>query len=200
MRSYWRDQQPRIGVQLIACVIGMPASGKTTIFRKIISEQPNWEVKKFKTLRFMICKPWKLIIFGMYPEEGTFAGTDMLSMAVMPDAMIFLRKWTSKHPEYSILMEGDRFNSSKWFNYLKELELEHKIFVVKANEEQMRMRHNSRNNSQSETFLKTIATKVENIEKQFNTTTLINDDQRHLLSNIAIIKNELGIVLKTKVK
>lgn len=187
---------------MIITLIGVPASGKSSIVKAIINTQPEnkWATKKFKKLRFMVNSSLKLVVFGLYPKEGTFVGTDMLSMDIMQDAQDFLRKFLRKYNDYSILIEGDRFNNSVFFNHLREMDYDHKIYNLYASPSTLEYRHNTRNNTQSERWLRTCNTKVGNTIANFNVETLVNNTEREQNQNIGIIKHELGISPKTKLR
>lgn len=152
----------------LVAIGGEPATGKTTLmlkYRKALS-RPAY----FKWGRLMVEQHVreKLLIFGNYQEEDTFAGTDKLSMAVQPDAVQFVSR--AKHGVfggYTFLFEGDRlFNSSflgecsKYFHTMS-------VVVLVASPELLSMRHSQRGDTQGETFLKSRRTKVENILKNY---------------------------------
>ena len=98
--------------KLIA-IIGEPGTGKTTLFRKFM-EPFSWEKQEpVKLVNTMYCKELDLHIIGKYEEGEVFAGTDKLSMAVLPEAIKFVESSTS-----NIMFEGDRLTSSKFFDFL----------------------------------------------------------------------------------
>lgn len=177
-------------------LIGMPAVGKTTIAKKFINQTEFWEKKKFKKLRFMENKSRKLIVLGIYPDSGIFLGTDLLSMAVQPDAIEFIKKHYSKNKDYNYFMEGDRLNNNKFYDELKKF-IELKILIVNASEETMRCRHISRNDNQSEQFLKRIETKLNNISKKQKVLKMENNSQEESENILSFINT---LLWETKIK
>src|SRR5689334_14444069 len=92
---------------------GMPASGKTTLFRAFM-EGGFWVQVKQKLVVYSEDALRRTVVLGDY-SDGTFGGTDKLSMAVQPQAVELLRDWASDplREGYSVLFEGDRlFNAS----------------------------------------------------------------------------------------
>ena len=75
----------------ILAVIGRPGVGKTTLFKKFI-ESKNWENKELiKLVPSLYNEELDLHILGKYEEGEVFAGTDRMSMAVMPAAVEFFK-------------------------------------------------------------------------------------------------------------
>ena len=144
----------------ILAVIGRPGTGKTTLFREFIKTN-EWERKELvKLVPSLYNETLDLHILGKYEDGEVFAGTDKMSMAVMPAAIDFVMSTTS-----NIIFEGDRLTSSKFFNFLSELpDTEFKILVVTTDENILAERYNERNSDQSEVFLKGRATKISNIQ------------------------------------
>lgn len=135
--------------------------------RKIIDQSMFWEVKKYKKFRFMINKSNKLIVFGLYPDRVLFCGTDMLSMAVQPDVLDFIEKFSKKHSDYNFIAEGDRLNNPSFFNKVKKF-LNLEIIRLFANQEMLKERRIKRGSKQTDAFIKRVSTKLSNIEKKFD--------------------------------
>jgi dephospho-CoA kinase len=174
----------------------MPAVGKTTIAKRFIKQSDIWSKKKFKKLRFMENKSRKLIVLGIYPEDGTFLGTDLLSMAVQPDAVEFIQKHSKMFKDYDYFMEGDRLNNNKFYNEIKEF-VQLKILVVKADEHVMKCRHIARSDSQSEQFLKRIETKISNIALSQKVITMENNTEEDSENIFSFINSNIW---ETKIK
>lgn len=148
----------------VLAVCGEPGTGKTTLFRKFM-ENYSWEPRQeVKLVNTMYCEELDLHIIGKYEEGEVFAGTDRLSMAVLPEAIKFIQSTTS-----NIMFEGDRLTSTKFFDFLICLpETEVKIIVTKAKKETLKERYEERGSNQSETFLKGRQTKISNIVGNFD--------------------------------
>lgn len=185
---------------MLVSIIGEPASGKTTLMKEIIAKTENWQHLKYKKLRMMMNKKRKVFIFGIYGSEGIFQGTDLLSMAVQPDAIEFVRKYSSKYPDAVFLTEGDRLNNQKFYNAIKDLKIKHKIFCLSVDPEIKRLRHIQRNDTQSDRFKQAIKTKITNIKANNKVTELNNGNLDMMHDNIEVILKSFGWKDFTKVK
>lgn len=98
---------------------GIPGTGKTTIMRKLIEDYQITRKAKFKTLEYQIplISDKDIYVFGKYDGE-VFDGTDKLSMAVINDALTFVRESAYSFKEVTILFEGDRLWCARWINYI----------------------------------------------------------------------------------
>jgi broad-specificity NMP kinase len=136
---------------------GVPASGKTTLMRLIINRiKPNNSFK-FGLLRGHV--KGQTSILGIYQKGEVFAGTDKLSMAVQADFDRYLSR-----QDANIAFEGDRLFTGK--NLIKLADShDTRIVILKADAETLKQRHLNRGDTQSEKFLKSRITKIDNILK-----------------------------------
>lgn len=148
---------------MLRCVAvgGEPATGKTTMMKNVYSALDGAMNLKYGLVRGHVSKSQNLSLMGIYNEEGTFLGTDRLSMAVNKDFQTFVRK-TDRH----LIFEGDRLFSKDNLSLIKQ-RFETRIVVLKAREETLHERHILRGDTQSETFLRGRKTKIQNICDQF---------------------------------
>lgn len=121
----------------------------------------------------------KLEIWGKYNGEDTFAGTDKLSMAVQRDIPDHMRNNPNK-----ILIEGDRFLNSKFLDIVSDK----RIIILQANDKIIQKRFQQRGSNQSETFLKSRFTKVNNIKDRYPHEIWINENEKDLQNNANKIK------------
>lgn len=143
----------------ILAIIGRPGTGKSSLVRKYIEDMELKSEQLVKLVPSLYNKELDLHILGKYEEGVIFAGTDVFSMAVMPNAKEFVSTISS-----NILFEGDRLTSSSFFSFLSELpNTELKIFILSTSEEILNERYKERGSNQNETFLKGRATKIDNI-------------------------------------
>jgi adenylate kinase len=137
----------------IIAVGGVPATGKTTLMRKVIKSLLPLKTFKYGLIRGLYNKDKKVYIIGIY-DNSLFGGTDKLSMAVQPDFMKFAKKITQD----KIIFEGDRLFNQSLFN-----KLDCEIIVLKVDPKTIHTRHILRNDTQSEKFKKAKQTKINNI-------------------------------------
>ena len=139
---------------------GLPVSGKTTLMRSI-REILGEPIKQQSNLLRYEEYP-NHIILGIY-NGGMFDGTDKLSMAVMEDAISFLKDNKKK-----VLVEGDRLFSKKFLNGAIKLGYDVKISICKVDSfQEILNRYKKRGQMQSMSFIKGRLTKLENITAEF---------------------------------
>jgi len=141
--------------------------------------------KSFKKLKYEIVKKEKAIYLGTY--EGTkFDGTDRLSMAVQPDAVRFIKKAEKRYKDYTIFFEGDRLFNAKFLTLISKYN--NAILILSVDEKIKKQRHKSRDDTQSEVFLKGRKTKILNIANLFPFIILVNHNRKDLNKNASFVK------------
>ena len=152
---------------------GVPASGKTTLMRCLLSELQPKSKFKYGLLRGYIKND--ISILGIYDKDEVFAGTDKLSMAVQKDFDTY-KDLNHKH----LLFEGDRlFTENNLVNLINTYDT--RIVILQNNEAEIEARHKQRGDKQSDTFKKSRGTKVKNITAS---EPLVNFIEFHTLSHI----------------
>jgi len=137
---------------------GVPATGKTTLMRSLISLLGPRKNFRYGLLRGSLCE--QFAVLGVYENNETFAGTDRLSMAVQPHYESF-----AKLNKHHLIFEGDRlFTKNNLLSLIKTHEI--KIIILETDEQTLKERHEARNDTQKETFLKSRVTKINNIKKE----------------------------------
>ena len=109
----------------------------------------------------------QLYIIGIY-NKSVFSGTDKLSMAVQPHFIRFCSKIT----DGKILFEGDRLFNQSLFD-----KVNCDIMIIEVDEDTEKSRHKKRNDNQSQKFIKSKHTKIENIKKN-NSVKLFNNNTK----------------------
>lgn len=179
----------------IIAIGGEPATGKSTIMKSFLSRVTDWEnVMPEKLVPAMYSKEHDLYVLGTYAEGEMFGGTDRMSMAVQPMATKFVQECKS-----NILFEGDRLFNQSFLELLADLpDTELEIIYIIANPNVIHDRHVSRNDSQSEKFIKGRVTKYENLKSNFilmgYSKTFVNETEEHLKT----VVNHLAEKLYTK--
>jgi len=167
----------------IIAIGGVPASGKSTLMKKVIKEYKPLKTFKYGLIRGLYDKEKNLYFIGIY-DDSVFCGTDKLSMAVQPHFF----KLIDKLPEARFVFEGDRlFNQSLFDKYDCE------IVVLNANEETIDQRHKQRSDNQTDRFKKAKQTKINNILNKNEVTVLDNNteqDAENLFNHIIKLINK----------
>ncbi len=167
----------------IIAIGGVPASGKSTLMKKVIKEYKPLKTFKYGLIRGLYDKEQNLYFIGIY-DDSVFCGTDKLSMAVQPHFF----KLIDKLPQARFVFEGDRlFNQSLFDKYDCE------IVVLNANEETIEQRHKQRSDNQTDRFKRAKQTKINNILNKNEVTVLDNNteqDAENLFNHIIKLINK----------
>lgn len=175
---------------------GEPATGKTTLTRRLFRDIDDLAPIKYGLLRMQVSNAKKLYILGIYNFKLAmpFEGTDKLAMSVVVDARKFL-KWANLHRNnYTVFFEGDRLFTQDFIDTCKQ-KGETKVYVLKCDPDVLEKRHAERNDEQDSSWLKGRATKLNNIieEESNRVTVLRNQDKADMLRNIELLRTELGV-------
>lgn len=142
-------------------IAGVPASGKTTIFRKLrealfdgATEFMHGKVRGIERGAYQM--------LGVF-DGSTFEGTDRLSMTVIDDAIAYIQALEAESKERKVIfVEGDRL-----FNYRFLQATRASVILIDASPEVLMIRHAQRGDTQTEVFLRGRRSKVENFAKKY---------------------------------
>jgi ABC-type dipeptide/oligopeptide/nickel transport system ATPase component len=149
-------------------LIGEPASGKSTVFRKLIATLGEGTVQKEGLVAYTIYPQDKVIIAGVYDEQ-VFSGTDRLSKGCGPK----YREWLSaknadpKFADWEFYFEGERFSNSKFFDYFRDECSDVTIYYLVADETTLNERNANRSN-QNPSWRKGMATRMRNLRENYS--------------------------------
>ncbi len=121
-------------------------------------------------------------------DETTFEGTDKLSMTVIDDAIEFVKQQMDSEQKSVVFVEGDRLFNIRFLKETKAL-----LLLIDANERILKARHIERGDNQTETFLKSRRSKVENFISKYKAQRIWNNtlqDQERILNFIIKTANE----------
>ena len=163
----------------VIAIGGVPATGKTTLMRKLIKDLMPLSTFKYKLVNGLYNRKKNIYIIGIYNEE-LFSGTDKLSMAVQPNFV----ELTKKVRGGTFLFEGDRLFNQSLFEQVNCEKI-----ILEVEEEIIEQRHISRNDTQSDQFKKSKRTKIQNIADKFNVTILKNNTKEESEHAFNYIKN-----------
>lgn len=133
-------------------IIGNCGVGKTWIMKSLIKALGISKVYSYKTGLYQYLKQKDVIILGKY-DDTVFEGSDRLSMAIMTDNAKI--KPIFESVKY-VIGEGDRFTNSSFITEFNPV-----ILKVLGDGSEGRIKRGS---GQSERHLKSIATRVNNIQ------------------------------------
>lgn len=163
----------------IYAVGGVPGSGKSTLFKGLVAmfsgRYPQTEWGEYRlgklTQNFQNLDPidegvWFHVLGSGYTDPNAkFPGTDLLSMAVQPDAVEVLKKMNADDQFHWIYFEGDRlFNNSFLTDVVALVDDRLHVIFLGASAESLSKRHIQRDDTQTKQFLKSRDTKYRNIQ------------------------------------
>jgi P-loop Nucleotide Kinase3 len=148
--------------------IGEPGTGKTTLMRGKLSElrerEPDEFVKEGMITYHRFPKQ-RTIVLGRYGEE-TFAGTDTWSKAVGPK----FRQWLADNAEtlkdWKVYGEGERLSNQPSLDALFAAG-DTKLICLKVDDAELERRRRARNNTQNESWMKGMRTRIENLCQRY---------------------------------
>ena len=147
--------------QRIIAIGGEPASGKSTLMKRIIKQHMPLKTFAYGLVRGLYSKDNDTYFIGIY-DNSVFCGTDKLSMAVQPD---FIKLLNIKSKS-TFVFEGDRLFSLNNLELIKKHYKTH-IILLENDSSVLNLRHKERNDKQSEKFIKGRYTKIKNITEHF---------------------------------
>jgi uridine kinase len=166
---------------IVIALGGEPASGKTTLLKRIRKNFPPLTDFKEGLVRGGYCPISKVYFVGVF-DDTMFEGTDKLSLSVQPSFIEFVKNT----PNAKIVYEGDRLFNASVFEQLKSV-----IFILDIDKDIHTQRHALRGHEQNETFLKGRKTKIENIRNTFTHKILNNNTETDFDTNEKEIMNVL---------
>ena len=154
----------------IVGICGEPASGKSTIFRDLITHlRGEGIVKKEGLVVYTEYPEDKVFVAGIY-DEAVFSGTDRTAKSCGPKFREWLaaKNLDSDYDDWTFYWEGERFSNSKFFDFFfDECDREDvTVYFLKADEELLNERNASRSN-QNESWRKGMATRMRNLRTNY---------------------------------
>ena len=149
-------------------LIGEPAAGKSTVFRKLIATLGGSSIQKQGLVTYTLYHDDKVIVAGIYDEQ-VFSGTDRLSKGVGPQ----FREWIAQkneNPEWdgwTFYWEGERFSNSKFFDFFRDECSDVTIYYLTADEKTLTERNANRSN-QNPSWRKGMATRMRNLREGYS--------------------------------
>ena len=144
--------------------IGEPGTGKTTRMRGILAELRKFEQDEFVKeglVTYHLFAKQKVIVLGRY-DDGVFAGTDTWSKGVGPKFRQWLVDNAEKFADYGVLGEGERLSNNPNLDAMFATG-KMKLVLLKVSEEELERRRAARNNTQNESWMKGMRTRIANL-------------------------------------
>lgn len=174
-------------------VIGACGTGKTWIMKQLIASLNIKEAGQCGLYHMVRNEDKKVIVLGKY-DGSMFEGSDRLAMNIMADNYKFINLFANCN--YTLIAEGDRFTNN---TFIKDFNPT--ILRVNGNGKEGRIKRGS---EQTERHLKSIATRVKNIQSDYEfedssecfdwlLKTLLEPDRQHFaqISKKKITQNSL---------
>lgn len=156
----------------ILAMFGTPGAGKSTIARRLLTMGSHWEqCEPVKLVRAHVSESLNLCVIGRYVDGDRYGGVDCLAMNCQPSVEKFVAETTM-----SVFVEGDRLSNAKFYRHLRSLEVPLEIICLSVDRLVVFERQQRRGDDRTEKFLRSRETKYENLRRDFNVTTLSNDD------------------------
>jgi hypothetical protein len=149
--------------------IGQPGTGKTTLMRGILNNLRENETDEFIKEGLVTYHKFlkqKTIVLGRY-DEGTFAGTDTWSKGVGPKFREWLLGATEEFPDWIIYGEGERLSNGPNMDAMFQENIGMNLICLQVSEEELERRRAARNNTQNESWMKGMRTRIENLCKKY---------------------------------
>jgi hypothetical protein len=145
----------------ITYFIGQPGTGKTTKMRGILAQLRQKEEDEFVKEGYVTYHRFakqKVLVLGRY-DEGVFAGTDTWAKTAGPR----FRQWILENQErlvdWEVYGEGERLSNNPSLDHMFE-HCEVDLVCLIVSEGELARRRAARNNTQNETWMKGMATRI----------------------------------------
>lgn len=148
----------------VLAIGGPPASGKTTLMKRIFDLADDWseKTKPVKLLDGYYSETLNTWVLGVYEESvGTFQGTDKLSKQVPPQLVKFIRNNAAK--PVNILFEGANVVTAKTLGEIVDCNVNFALLKLMVASSLKQERHKVRGDNQNDQFKKAKETQIENI-------------------------------------
>jgi hypothetical protein len=144
--------------------LGVPGTGKTTLMRGKLAdlrkvEEDEWVKDGYVTYHKFTQQ--KVLILGRY-DDGTFSGTDTWAKTAPPR----FRQWILDNAEtfagWQVFSEGERLSNNPTLDSLFATG-NFTLVRLTVSDEELERRRQARNNTQSESWMKGMRTRIENL-------------------------------------
>ena len=179
----------------ITLIGGEPCSGKSTLVKNIIKDK---KINKYFEYD-KILKGYNndsFIILGLY-EDNNFPGTDRLSMAVQPVFIKFLNNLNSDFNKH-IILEGDRLFKTSMIDFLNKFSKIFRLIILDCSEETKKLRLIKRKDNQTDAWLKSKKTTVNNVKSRYKYHLLNNEDKNFIYNLDYVLDLKKDNIIQSK--
>ncbi len=185
------DGNPRDAMRAVKTIYlgGVPASGKTTVFRAVRDALfPRATAFRHGLCRGVASGPFRMV--GVF-DGSTFEGTDRLSNCVIDDALDYVAELERDGRRRVVFAEGDRLFCERFLRATRA-----EAYVVEAYARVLAARRAARaasGDGQTAHFLKSKRTKVDNLRRRRGIRTLWNNtpEDRDRIVNLLVSRARL---------
>ena len=148
----------------ITYYIGVPGTGKTTLMRSLLNEYRKVEPDEFVSdghVKYHRFNKQKVIVLGIY-DDSTFAGTDRWSKSAGPKFRQWLLDNRGAYSDWAVYGEGERLSNQPSMDAMFAEE-QMNLVLLTVSEEELERRRAARNNTQNESWMKGMRTRIGNL-------------------------------------
>ena len=156
----------------ITYYIGVPGTGKTTLMRSILEEYRKVEKDEFVKEGYVTYHKFpkqKIIILGKY-DDGTFAGTDTWAKSAGPKFRQWMLDNRETYRDWGCFGEGERLSNQPSMDAMFAEE-QMNLVLLQVSDEELERRREARNNTQNESWMKGMKTRIANLCAKYPHTT-----------------------------
>lgn len=155
----------------ITYYVGVPGTGKTTLMRQILAELRIKEQDEFVKEGYVTYHKFssqKVIVLGRY-DEGVFAGTDTWAKTAGPKFRQWLLDNAETYGDWQIYGEGERLTNNPSMDAMFATGRMNLVRLV-VDEEELERRRKARNNTQNESWMRGMYTRINNLCEKYEHT------------------------------
>ena len=168
----------------------MPATGKSTLMRRILEEIGKGIPQKAGLLHYTLHESSRVIVLGQYNKGGNYPGTDCLSMAVLPEAVGNVQVWSGMKglEGWTVAFEGDRLYAGKFMTLAeKARKIQCKWIQLTVSDASRKSRMCSRDDTKTDSWLRGRETKLRGIAERHEVQRVVHETSTDTESACSLI-------------